>query len=167
MNVLVIGDCSEELCNFIKKSKFCHKIYKMFSSPLENFANIEYANINDLCEKAKILKIDIALIMDGNFIQNGIGEFLKKQKINVIASSQKWFNLELSNFIAKQLVYHYSMNIPQIIKTPLSFPVVLKANENNYTKIINSMDELITEKVNLKDNNGNLINKKQIFLQIH
>lgn len=152
MNILIIGCCTEEFCNFIKQSKHVNKIYTASQSPLENIANIDYSNIEELCKKAKALNIDFAILTDKNHIKYGINEIFKKHRINLISANQKWFYLEASRIIAKQLVTHYSINTPAILKTPLNFPVILKTDEPKYNITVNSMQELISQKENL----GNL-----------
>ena len=88
---------------------------------------------------------------DKVFIQDGLVEILKKNLINVISVNQKWLNLETSRLVAKQLMNHYSINNPEVIKAPMYFPVIIKTNVPNKTKIVYSMQELIEVKGALID----------------
>ena len=61
MNILLIGNCSENFCKLIKDSKLTTRVYTANKKPLDNIANIEYQTIEELAEKAKVIKIDIAI----------------------------------------------------------------------------------------------------------
>jgi len=150
LNILIIGSCSEEFCSLIKNSKYSNKIYTACKTPLDNVANIEYQTIEELCQKAKVLKIDIAILMDKNHVKYGINEIFKKHRINLISANQKWFHLETSRIIAKQLVNYYLISTPRILKTPLSFPIIIKTDCPKQNIIANSMEELISAKEGLK-----------------
>lgn len=159
MNILVIGSniIEQKLINLCKKSKYLDQIYTASNNPIEGIPNIEYSDYEELSRKIKAIQIDIVLIAEKKLIQNGMVEFLKNKKINVISVNKKWFNLENSRFIAKQLMNYYSINNPQIIKVPNTFPIVIKTNAPFSTKIANSMEELIKAREDMAD--------KQVFLE--
>lgn len=159
MNVLVLGseEIEQVLINLCKKSKFLDHIYTASNEPLEEIPNIEYQNYDELVHKAKALHIDLVLIANKNFIKNGLVEYLRKNKINTISVNQKWFNLESSRLITKQLLNHYSINTAEIIKVPKTFPVVIKTNKPFLTKIAYSMNELVRYREE--------INEEQVFLE--
>ena len=120
MNVLILGtgNIEQDLINLCRKSKHLDHIYTASNQPLENIPNIEYLDYKDLVRKIKALQIDIVLNANKKLIQNGIVEFLKKNMINIISVNQKWLNLENQRKVAKQLMYHYSINTPPILKAP-------------------------------------------------
>lgn len=151
LNILVIGDCSEKFCELIRASILVNKIYTASKNPLRSIANIEFQNINELVEKSKLLNIDIAILFDKNMINDGILEVFKKNRINLISVNKKWFNLETSRLIAKQLVTYYSINTPQILKVPVSFPLVIKTDSPKITYIATSMEDLICQREKLSN----------------
>ena len=129
MNILILGtgEIERNLIKLCQKSKLLDKIFTASNEPLENIPNIEYNDFGELCKKAKALQIDLTLVADKFFIQEGIVEFFKTKLLNIISVNKKWFNLELSRVVAKQLMNHYSINFPEIIKAPLSFPATQAA----------------------------------------
>lgn len=145
MNILILGTAEKEqiLIKLCQKSKYLDKIFTASNEPLEKIPNIEYKDFEELAEKAKLLQIDIAILVDNSLVQQGIVEILKKNLINVFCTNKKWLNLETSRLIAKQLVNHYSINTPEIIKAPVVFPLVIKTDSPNSKKIAYSMKELI------------------------
>lgn len=153
MNILILGtgEIEQTLIDLCLKSKLLDKIYTASSEPLENVANIEYTSFEDLCYKAKALQIDITLVANKDFIQEGIVEFFRTRMLNIISVNKKWFNLERSRLIAKQLMNHYSINNPDIIKAPMVFPVVIRTNNSTTSQIAYSMQELIKIRETLDD----------------
>lgn len=145
MNILVVGTKSIEqsLINVCKNSKLLDRIYTASFAPLDSIPNIEYSDPQDLVRKIRALQIDLVLISDKKLIKEGLVDILRKNLINVISVNQKWFNLEESRIVAKQLMNYYSINTPQLIKAPKSFPVVIKTNKPLLTKIAYTMDELV------------------------
>jgi len=145
MNILIIGTnrIEQEIINLSLKSKYLKHIYTASSKPLKEIPNIEYNSFNELISKSKALQIDIIFVEDKNLIQLGLVEELKKNKLNVISVNKKWFNLENSRIVAKELMNYYSINNPEIIKAPLTFPIVVKTNTPELTKIAYSMEDLI------------------------
>lgn len=157
MNILVIGtgEIEKTFLELCLKSKFLDKLYTASNKLTEKIPNIEYENFEDLAKKAKALHIDIAITADKKLIKDGIYDTLKRYGVNIIALNKKWANLE-SRIISKTLAAHYSINIPEIIKAPLSFPVVLKTDIPECTVLANSMSDLIEKKSKL-DNKKNFI----------
>lgn len=145
MNILILGTgiIEQKLINLCLKSKLLDRIYTASNKHLKDIPNIEFNNFEELAQKAKAIQIDLVLVADRNLIEQGIVEFLKKHKINIVSVNQKWFNLESSRLIAKQLMKHYSINHPDTIRAPLAFPIVIKTNKPEITKITHSMQELI------------------------
>ena len=142
MNLLIIGKLQK---NLFQESKLLDKLYTATSEPLEDIPNIEFESFEDLAFKAKSLKIDIAITTDKDLIQAGIADVLKKQLVNITAVNKKWFNLETSRLIAKQLASYYSINVPAVFKAPLSFPVIIKTDKPKGNFIANSMQDLINK----------------------
>lgn len=147
MNILVIGtdEIEKIFLELCLKSKFLDKIYTASTKPLQNIPNIEYENFDELGKKSKALHIDIAITADKKLIKIGIADTLKKYGINIVALNKKWANLE-SRIVAKNLAAHYSINVPEIIKAPISFPVVIKTDIPEVTQIARSMSDLIEKK---------------------
>lgn len=145
MNILILGTgtIEQKLINLCLKSHLLDHIYTASNEPLENIPNVEYSDYDDLCKKAKLLQADIILVADKKFIQDGIVEICRKNMLNIISVNQKWFNLESSRLIAKQLMNHYSINNPEVILAPLAFPIVIKTDKPHTTKIANSMQKLV------------------------
>ena len=108
--------------------------------------NIEYKDYQDLVNKAKKLQIDVSIICDKDLIKDGLTEFFNKNYLNTISVNKKWLNLENSRLAAKLLMNHYQINNPEIIKAPLTFPIMLKTEEPNVDFVAKSMQELIVKK---------------------
>lgn len=159
MNILVIGtgEIEQVLIKLCQKSKLLDKLYTASNSPLDDIPNVEYSDYDDLCKKAKALEIDITLTLNIEEMGNGILDVFQKNKLNIICSDKKWTNLQTSRIIAKQLINYYSINTPQVLKVPVSFPVVLKTNSLKIKKIAYSMEELIKYKGQLE--------KEEVFLE--
>ena len=139
MNILIIGYCSEKFCDLIKHSKLVNKVYTATSSPLRSVANIDFQDVDELVAKARVLNIDIAILLDKAMIQVGILEVFKRNRINIISVNEKWFNLETSRLFAKHLVNYYSINTPQILKVPTQFPIVIKTDKPKLTHVSTSI----------------------------
>lgn len=142
MNLLIIGKLQK---NLFQDSKLLDKLYTATSEPLEDIPNIEFESFEGLAYKAKSLKIDIAITTDKDLIQAGIADVLKKQLVNIVAVNKKWFNLETSRLVAKQLASYYSINVPEVLKAPLSFPVIIKTDKPKGNFIANSMQDLVNK----------------------
>ena len=143
MNILIIGEPSENLILLIKRSNYTEKIYTALNSGETEFPNITYRNFDELIQKALALKIDIAVNLDKTLIASGIAEFFEKSKINLISVNKKWLNLETSRLSAKKLLDYYKINNPQIIRIPISFPVILKTDLPGNDYKISDMHELV------------------------
>lgn len=145
MNVIIIGNCSKEFINLIKKSKLLDKLYVINNDSNTDLPSVKYQTLEELVQKLKILQTDVVIVTDKEFIIDGSVNYLKSNFINVLSPNQKWFNLEKSRLIAKQLLAHYSINVPKTILAPKKFPLVIKSDSHFFSKIVNSMDELILE----------------------
>ncbi len=145
MNLLVIGtdEISIGIVELALKSKHLDRIYTASSEPLDDIPNIEYSDFNELIGKSKALHIDAAITFDNNLIQAGISEEFKNHGVNLISCNKKWLNLETSRLAAKRLLNHYSINNPEFILAPLSFPIVLKTDKPEIKEFIYSMKDLI------------------------
>ena len=143
MNVIIIGNCSEEFVNLIKKSKLLDKLYVINNNFNTDLPSIKYQTLEELVQKLKALQTDVVIVTDKEFIIDGSVEYLKSNFINVLSPNQKWFNLEKSRLIAKQLLTHYSINVPKTILAPKIFPLLIKSDSPFLCKIANSMDELV------------------------
>ena len=151
MNILIIGtsDTEQTLVELCLKSRFLDKLYIASKERYKDLPNIEYNTINELIYKAKALQIDLALTSDISLIEQGLADLSKKNLLNVFAVNQKWLNLETNRLVAKKLMEHYSINTAQVLKVPLSFPVVLKTNSPKSTQLAYSMKELVEKREQL------------------
>ena len=140
MNILIIGKPYENIITAIKKSRQTNRLYIAGSFRTENVPNIEFSDINELIEKAKTLEVDLAINLDQELIFQNIDYEFRRNKINIISVNKKWLNLETNVFAMKKLLNHYSINTPQIIKVPLTYPVMLKTEDSE--EIAYSMSEL-------------------------
>ena len=143
MNILIIGNCTENFYNQIKKSDLLDKIYITANTEETIIPEIEFLDIKDLVIKIKALQIDIVINVDKDFISEGFIDYLKSQYINVISPNQKWFNLEKSRLIAKQLLNYYSINVPKRILAPKEFPLIMRTDSRLTSKIVESMNDLV------------------------
>lgn len=145
MNILILGTgiVEQKLINICLKSRLLDHLYTASNEPLENIPNIEYDSWEELAQKAKIVQADLILVVDKILIQQGLVDFLKKKMLNVISVNQKWFNLESSRLVAKQLMNYYSVNNPEVIKAPIAFPIVIKTDSPGTTKLANTMQDLV------------------------
>lgn len=150
MNILLIENCPQEFYEYIKSSRFADKIVLASTHPNLNIPNIEYQDFEDLSEKAKALQIDLAIIFEKDLIEQNLVEFLKYKRINTLGVNKKWFYLESSRSIAKQLVNHYKINSPKTLKAPVSFPIVIKTDKPNVTFIAKTMQDLVNKKTELE-----------------
>lgn len=150
MNILIIGTENTELAllELCLKSRFLDKIYTASQTPLDGVPNIEYSDYEELAKKSRALNIDIALTANKKLLKDGIANELKKYGINIIGINKKWANLD-SRIVTKNLAAHYSINVPEIIKAPTTFPVVIKTDLPESTQIAESMSDLIEKKEKL------------------
>ena len=153
MNILIIGtnEAEQKLIELCLKSKHLDKIFTASKEPLENIPNVEYSDYEELCQKAKALSVDIAIVVDLAHMQNSISEVFRKNKVNIICSDKKWTNLQTSRIAAKLLMQHYSINTPEMLKVPATFPVVIKTDKPGVKKIAHTMQELIEIREEIKD----------------
>ena len=143
MNILLIGTPSEELCAQLRKSSYLDKLYTASSIALQTVANVEYTDFEDLVKKCLALQIDVVIVLDKSFVKEGLVETFKKYRLNIISVNSKWFNLETSKLVAKKLTGFYSFNLPQVLKAPLAFPIVVKADNSMRCKLAYSMQNLV------------------------
>lgn len=144
MNILVIGKPNDDISALVKNSKYTDKVYTALNHGNTEFPNIEYRNFNELIEKALALKIDIAINVDKTLIKKGIAEDFAAGKVNLISVNKKWLNLETSRLCAKELLNHYKIKTPKIIRTPLKFPIVIKTDTPNFEYTANTMNEVVS-----------------------
>ncbi len=151
MNILIIGTKAAEknLIELCLKSKMIDHLYTASKEPVDGVPYVEFLDYEDLVYKAKALQIDLILLADKTLIEEGLVEIFKKNLLNVVSVNRKWFNLESSRLIAKQLISHYSINNPEIVKAPMAFPIVIKTDRQMIAKIANSMQELVKIKEEL------------------
>ena len=69
MNVLIIGIPHKSIIEAIKKSGYLEKLYIAAPQSVENIPNIDFLSFEDLINKAKVLKTDIAITFDKDLIK--------------------------------------------------------------------------------------------------
>ena len=143
MNVLIIGIPHKSIIEAIKKSGYLEKLYIAAPQSVENIPNIDFLSFEDLINKAKVLKTDIAITFDKDLIKAGIAEVFQKNKLNLISVNKKWLNLETSRIASKKLLNYYEISNPEIIKAPVAFPVILKTDFPKFTYKADSISDLI------------------------
>lgn len=153
MNILIIGTGKVEkaLIELCLKSKNLSHLYTASNEPIENIPNIEYTSLEDLIYKAKAIQADAILFADKTLINESFIEICKKNKLNIFSVNKKWLNLETSRLIAKQLMQHYSINTPSVLRIPTVFPVVLRTVSSNNVYIAKSMKDLVQKKEELAE----------------
>lgn len=153
MNILILGsgDAEQNFINLCLKSKYLDYIYTSSTKFVDYVQNITYNNHEELATKIKDLQIDIVIVFDKTEIANGIVEFLQKKHINVFSTNKKWLNLQTSYVATKNLCKFYSFNIPEKIKFPSNFPIILKHDKK--TILVNTLKELTEIKTNLEVKN--------------
>lgn len=159
MNILILGTgvVEQQIAELCLKSKFLSKIYTASKKNLEGIPNIEFESWDELVQKTKALQIDLTIVVNKTYITEGIVEIFHKNLLNIISVNQKWFNLENSRLIAKQLSDYYAINLPNLIKVPITFPVVIRTDSQKETKIAYSMEDLVVKK--------ELLGKERTFLE--
>jgi len=159
MNILIIGtgEIEQLIIDLCLASKHLKHIYTASKKALENIPNIEYDDFEHLYEKMKSLQIDLAIVANKSLIEIGIVDFLRKKHMNIIGVTKKWFNLETSRLVAKQLISHYTITNPQIIKAPMEFPIIIKTDKPYSTLVATSLDDLVEKR--------EILNNKKIYLE--
>lgn len=138
-NVLVVGEGKS--VELIKASKYLNKLYLTSQTRIKNVLNIKFNTFRELARKCHALQIDIVLVEEEKWIQQGIADVLKQNYINCIAANAKWSELSLHNDFSRSLLKKYNIDIPQKIILPVEYPVIVKAD--GITKKANSMQEII------------------------
>jgi len=153
MNILIIGtgEVEKALVELCLKSKNLSHLYTASNEPINNIPNIEYLSLEDLVYKAKSIQADATLFVDKNLMKEGIIDLFRKNMLNIFSVNEKWLNLETSRLVAKQLMNHYAINTPKVLKIPTVFPVVLRAVSSNDVYVANSMQELVQKKEELTE----------------
>ena len=152
MNILLIGEKYNCISSIIRNSKLLDKRYVASNDNIQDITSVKHLNINELAQKACALQIDIAINTDNNLINSNIIEIFKKNKINLISINKKWLNLETSRMAAKQLMLHYSVNVPQTVKMPTQFPVVIRTDsEQSMKELVEKLQEKRSKGVYIED----------------
>ncbi len=130
LNVLIAGKSNPNgnLAKLILKSKYLKKLYTTYDYEIENVISIRFNTFKELCEKCKVLQIDLVIVEEEMWILQGIGDVLKKHFINSVAFSGRLTKLAISNLYRRTLLDRYKINIPKKILLPVDFPVLVKAN---------------------------------------
>ena len=151
MNILIIGDGEVEkaLVDLCLRSKKLDHIYIASNNKNESIPNIEYSSLEDLISKAKSVQADAILFIDKTLIEKDFIDLCRKNMLNVFSVNKKWLNLETSRLVAKQLMTHYSISTPRVLKIPTVFPVVLRTISSREVYIAKSMQDLVSKKEEL------------------
>lgn len=125
LNVLLIGSENTE---YILSSKFLRKMYAVSDKNVEGVVNISFNTFKELAQKCKTLQIDLVLVEDERWINEGIADVMKSNYINCVAPTSDWTKLALSNSYARQLLGKYGFNLPKTTLLPSEFPLIVKGD---------------------------------------
>lgn len=139
INVLIAGEGIS--VPDIKNSKYLKKLYVTGKEEVDGALLIKFNTFKELAQKCKSLQIDIVIVENEKWILQGIADVLKSEFINCIAPTSQWTNLSLSSLYARDLAQRYGINVPKIIRLPVDFPIIMKAN--GLTRKANNLQELI------------------------
>ncbi len=159
INVLVVGKGNS--IELIKNSKYLNKLYITSQIRIKDVLNIKFNTFRELARKCHALQIDIVLVEEEKWIQQGIADVLKQNYINCVACNAKWAELSLHNDFSRSLLEKYDINIPQKIVLPVEYPVVVKAD--GITKKAGSMQEIIDIRQEIFDKSSEI--GKTIYLE--
>lgn len=138
-NILIVGEGKS--VELIKNSKYLNKLYITSQIRIKDVLNIKFNTFRELARKCNALQIDIVLVEEEKWIQQGIADVLKQNYINCIACNAKWAELSLHNNFSRPLLEKYKIDIPQKIVLPVEYPVIVKAD--GITQKAGSMQEII------------------------
>ena len=152
VNVLVVGEGNS--IKLIKSSKYLNKLYITSQTKIKDVLNIKFNTFRELAKKCHALQIDIVLVEEEKWIQQGIADVLKQNYINCIACNAKWAELSLHNNFLRSLLEKHNINIPSKIVLPVEYPVIVKAD--GVTKKADSMQEIINIKQEISDKSSEI-----------
>ena len=118
MRILILGNnhSSKEFFYLFKKNK--ENIVFSTICNCENY--IEFKNVNDILEFCEANEINLVLITDEDYINQGIQEAISAMNISVFAPSIDAINICASKAFAKRFMYKNKIQTPkfQIIEKP-------------------------------------------------
>lgn len=139
LNVLVVGN--GENIDYINSSKFLRKLYTTSSKNFDGVINIKFNTFKELAKKCKTLQIDLVIVEEEKWINEGIADVLQSFFINCIAATTPWTKLSLSRNYSRSIMEKYNIDVPPITLIPTDFPLFLKGD--GVIKKVNSIDEVI------------------------
>ena len=138
-NVMIVGEAKS--VELVQASKYLNKLYVTTPQKIQGALNIKFNTFRELAQKCKALQIDIVVVEEEKWIQQGIIDVLSQNYINCIGATAKWAELGLYNKSCRAILEKYSIDVPKKIVLPVSFPIIVKAD--GITKKANNMQEII------------------------
>lgn len=139
VNILIAGSGSS--IDMLQKSKYLNKLYITSEEKFPGVLNIKFNTFRELAAKCKALQIDLVIVEEEKWIQQGIVDVLRQNLINCLGATAKWTELGLYNSVPRKLLPKYNINIPKKIILPVDFPILVKAD--GITRKANSVQEII------------------------
>lgn len=139
LNVLIAGD--GDTVNFVQSSRFLRKLFTTSEKSFEGAVNISFNTFKELAKKCKALQIDLVIVENEKWINEGISDVLRTNFINCIAPTSKWTELGIPSQNTRKILEKYLINIPPTTLLPADFPLVMKGN--GISKLVNSVQEVI------------------------
>jgi phosphoribosylamine-glycine ligase len=129
-------------------------LYITSQTKIKDVLNIKFNTFRELARKCHALQIDIVLVEEEKWIQQGIADILKQNYVNCISANAKWAELSLHNNFSRSLLGKYNINIPSKVILPVEYPIIVKAD--GVTKKANSMQEIINIKQEISDKSSEI-----------
>lgn len=129
LNVLLVG--AGKNIDYIKTSKFLRKFYTTSEEEFEDVVNIKFNTFRELAQKCRTLQIDLVIVEEEKWINEGIADVLKLNFINCIAPNTKWTQLSLSNKFARSMAEKYEIDVPPTTLLPNDFPLIVRGDGIN------------------------------------
>lgn len=161
MNILFASKNPDDYLEYLRESKYAEKIYITSQKEYPRVTTVYFNTFQELAEKCKALKIDLVIVEEQKWILQGIGDVLKKYFINSTAADSYWTNLALSNSFAREMCTKYGINIPNIIRVPLDFPIIIKAD--GITEKADDLQEAVEIRKSLNDISPEI--SKTVFIE--
>ncbi|MBR6127937.1 hypothetical protein IKQ21_09660 [bacterium] len=139
LNVLIAGEGYS--LKYIQSSRFLRKLYTTSDKIIEGIVNIDFNTFKELAKKCKAFQIDLVIVEDKRWINEGISDVLRSNFVNCIAPSAKWTELGVPTFETRNILKKYGINLPEITLLPANFPLVVKGN--GVSRKVNSVQEVI------------------------
>lgn len=158
LNVLIAG--TGEHSQIIKKSKFLNKLYTT-NFNIKDAVSLRFNTFQELAEQCRALQIDAVIVENEKWVLEGIRDVMTKNNINCVCASSKFTDIKTNINLGRKLLDKYGINIPDKIKYPSEFPVLVRGS--GIKRIANSIQEIIKIKEEINNISGEI--SDSIFLE--